>query len=67
MRNVGLCPTTSGFGFGSSLGFDVETPRVLRCILLFEDSTALHYYSITLDVDHSGTVARRGVKRGTMI
>jgi len=44
MRNVGFCPTTSGFGFGSSLGFHVENrkldPRGLRCILLLEDSAS---------------------------
>ncbi len=42
MRKVEFCPTTSGFGFGSSLGFHVEShefdPRGLRCILLLEVS-----------------------------
>ena len=42
MRSMGFCPTTGGFGFGSSLGFHVEgrglDPGGLLCILLLDDS-----------------------------
>ena len=45
--------TTSGLGFGSSLGFHADShefdSRSLRCILSVEDSVP--------DIDHPGTVA----------
>ena len=63
MRFVGFCPTISGFGFGGSLGFHVEShefdPRGLRCILLLEASAPCVGVSPAIpDVDQSGTVAR---------